>query len=379
MKEAPHTSPRNHSSKFLSVSILCPLLPPGEVPRDLARLLDVLSPWTEKRGHFVELIVVDEGSRTTEQSKTKTLGPVKLIRRGLREHWGEFLARTVSSAKGDWIVVAGTPALEHAHYLDSILHTLDFARQPIVGVVSDRLGTACQFGGDQLNPRDRTIAAFAAPKAVAYRAAKQLPGMAPQVLLASWWNAIVAAQRNPDGENQVILVALPEWVPIVEPRQTTNSGANLTVPSTGSLNPAGHRAVRDIRILTAVTLLAALTSLLVSGRFAYAASWLGGCSGFSAFSLWALQKLVLPILARVSVALKFSASALAPPLRVAAWLYLSGAVVLALVTFGSGLDLRALGIEALVLALASAVMVIGIHLLSWSGILEALTDSRNGT
>lgn len=334
----------------------------------LANLLSAGSAYAERTGLVLDFVVVEQTARGIPEAG-KTVGPVRLVRRGRAEPWAAFLQRLLVHVSGNWIVVASEDSLENVRDLESVLDHLARNPRPVAGIRRTGSPSTVEVLGRKSSG---AVAVFAAPLEVARHAAPEVESSDPTFPVAEWWLAI--ASRLPE-RCAATVVALNAPAPSDPARSNVGRTMPLqTAPlqrtATSTLQPDMPSAVATLSALATTT---ALLAFAVDGWLANFAAWACGCASFCAFSLWRLHRLFLPVLVRVTAALRFTAGALAPRLQRAAWVYTGLGTVAASVALHPALRNapdRAIATAGLALATASA--VIGIHLFGWSGVLRRL-------
>lgn len=372
MKETQSRSRQGQPTTVVRLTIVCALPNSGNAAHSLAQVLAVGGAWSEKRGCLIEVIAIDESPEGSNE-RAKTFGPVKLVRHSFREPWRYFLDRILAHAAGDWILVASELALDRVERIAAILETLDRSPRPTVGLVADEAEALrrTQLGDPHCTVSSQQVAVFVAPRQIVIRATRALPEVSSSFPMNDWWQSVEEICRREEPDKPIELLTLPVW------QSTVGSSREAPIRRSQELSAVLATAVtrsanRDVRILATVSLVALLLAAALSGRLGTIASWASSCTGLSTLSLWYLQKLVLPVVARVSVALKFSAEVLASRLHVAAYLNLLVGVLLAFACLPPNGFSWQPTLDIAAVTIATAVAIMGVHLLCWARLLRCL-------
>lgn len=375
MKETQSFSRQGQPTTVAGVTIVCSLPGTGKTAHVLARLLAVAESWSEKRGSAIEVIAVDEVLQGPSEA-AKMLGPVKLVRHNPQEPWAIFLDRILAHAAGNWIVVASEAIPEQVEFIEAVLAKLDQDPRPTVGVQAKE---ECSEASDGASGSARTvfareIVAFAAPRELSIQASRTLPLLGSHLPLAEWWESIESICRQGRSDSRPALVTLPRRRPHTHLEAEGSAALSTADHSAQLATIIKRRALNDLRVLLMTMVVAAVSSMLAPGRLSSIAAWVTGLTGFCTVSLWYLQKVALPVVARASIPLKFSAEVLAQRFRLAAWLHFAPGALLAIVCLQPGAFHFQGGLRVALVTAATVMAALGIHLGSWARILRCIVD-----
>ncbi len=380
MKEARSLSRSAESTAATQITIICSLPAAGNFAPILADLLASAEAWSEKGRWPIAIIAVDETAENTGDAP-KTFGPVKLVRHRYQEPWPSFLARLLDDITDDWVVVVGQRGLATVAHIEAVITSLADLPYPTVGVFSTKeepreSHEALVHGHGSTCPQ--RVVAFAAPRHISLLATRLLPTAKPGFPVSEWWESVEQICRSGNLKCQTVALPLPLQRPSSQTRTQPDDAASTNETSVGRSSRLNGRLSSELFVLGGITLVGTLLSLLLDGKLAVLSRWVSTCVGFSLVSLWTLQKLILPVVGRAAASLKFTAEVLAPRLQLAASFHLAIAATGATFYFQRQPPSPATTLDALLLALATATAILGIHLFSWARILQSLTKPTKG-